>query len=62
MMKQTPDEDPASYDQASGIGGKVFMAVGILGLVGMIVYVEMKRRSRGSDLDETITGMVALKE
>ena len=22
----------------------------------------MKRRSRGSDLDETITGMVALKE
>lgn len=50
-MKQTPDEDPATYDQPSGMGGKIFMAVGVLGLVGIIVWVEMKRRSLGSDLD-----------
>lgn len=62
MMKQTPDEDPTSYDQPSGIGGKIFMAVGVLGLVGIIVWVEMRRRSLGSDMDETISGMVALKE
>jgi len=61
-MKQSPDQDPATYDQPSGIGGKVFMAVGVLGLVGIIVYVEMKRNSIGSDMDETISGMVSYKE
>lgn len=60
-MKQSPDEDPASYDSSSGWGGKIFMAVGLLGLASIIVYVEMKRRSIGSDMDETITGMVAVK-
>lgn len=38
-MKQTPDEDPATYDQASSWGGKIFMASGVLGLIGIIVYV-----------------------
>jgi hypothetical protein len=39
MMKQSPDEDPASYDSSSGWGGKIFMAVGLLGLASIIVYV-----------------------
>jgi hypothetical protein len=50
-MKQTPDESPTSYDKASSSGGKIFMAVGVLSLAGLIVWVEFKRRSQQSELD-----------
>ena len=37
-MKQMPDEEPGSYDKSSGYGGKIFMALGLLGLTGMVAY------------------------
>jgi hypothetical protein len=45
-MKQDPDEDPTSYDKASGYGGKIFMGIGVLGLAGIVIYVERKTRNR----------------
>jgi hypothetical protein len=44
-MKQQPDEDPTTYDKASGYGGKMFMACGILAMVGVAVYIENKNKN-----------------
>jgi uncharacterized protein (TIGR03382 family) len=37
-MKKAPDEDPTSYDKASGYGGKIFMALGVLGLAALVAW------------------------
>ncbi len=44
-MKQQPDEDPTTYDRASGYGGKIFMAFGVLAIVGVVAYVENKNKN-----------------
>ncbi len=38
-MKQSPDDNPTSYDKASSSGGKIFMGVGVLSLVGLIIWL-----------------------
>jgi len=43
-MKQAPDDDPNSYDKPSGWGGKIFMGIGVLGLMGIVAYAEGKRK------------------
>lgn len=45
-MKQSPQDDPTSYDKASGYGGKIFMGLGVLGLIGILVYVENKTKNQ----------------
>lgn len=60
-MKQMPDDDPTSYDKASSNGGKIFMGFGVLSLAGLLIWVESKRRSQKTQLDESISGMVAIK-
>jgi len=61
-MKQSPEDDPNTYDKATSWGGKVFMGLGIIGLLSMLAYAENKRRSLQSDIDESISGMVSLKD
>jgi hypothetical protein len=62
-MKAQPDEDPNTYDKASGIGGRVFMGVGLLLMLGGLAYVQMKTKDKmqESDIDEGISGMVTIK-
>lgn len=44
-MNQKPDEDPTTYDRASGYGGKIFMAFGVLVIFGVVAYVENKNNN-----------------
>ena len=60
-MKQAPDEDPGSYDKASGYGGKIFMGIGVLGLMSIVVYAQRKKQNGESDIDETVSGIVKIK-
>lgn len=62
LMKSEPDEDPNSYDKASGIGGKLFMGLGVLCMVGSIAYLDYKSKNQQSELDQDISGMVSIKQ
>ena len=38
LMKQIPDEDPGAYEKSSGYSGKIFMGLGVVGLMSIVGY------------------------